>query len=328
MQEQAEAEYRRRFPNHFAAFADLAEDDLDLADDPPAQQSVLVTASQASSSQAQALLTGEFLDDIVQLHMSLFPVNPEPAGQPDSISKQEAFVRAYDLAARAVQTRGEGQQLWLEASSAPGLAGGLLLRVCMTHQSLAAAPTQEPLPGKRCQSFQALLHGAQTVSKVVSRHRHSIQQLSAQSMTVMCADVWDVPSCSWQAYLLGSHCCQADLVHSCSWAHWLVVVQLLAFSNGRCECQLTEQPNAAGRGSLDVQKAGAAVGEAELLLDPLGQLQERLRQLLADWPEHPLLSQLLAICTRIQSELPHIAFPHECHVTVMMVHTYNDQCWR
>ena len=51
---------------------------------------------------------------------------------------------------------------------------------------------------------------------------------------------------------------------------------------------------------VDVQRPHAAVGEASLVIPPLAAMQHRLQQLLSDWPEHPLLSQLVAICTRIQ----------------------------
>ena len=39
--------------------------------------------------------------------------------------------------------------------------------------------------------------------------------------------------------------------------------------------------------------------EAGLLEEPLQAMQERLTQLLADWPENPILMQLLALCHRL-----------------------------
>ena len=39
--------------------------------------------------------------------------------------------------------------------------------------------------------------------------------------------------------------------------------------------------------------------EAGLLDEPVQAMQERLTQLLADWPENPILMQLLALCQRL-----------------------------
>ena len=58
----------------------------------------------------------------------------------------------------------------------------------------------------------------------------------------------------------------------------------------------------AGSSTIDVQQPGAAVGEAALLMAPIAALQTRLHELLAEWPDNPLLTQLLAICDRIQGE--------------------------
>ena len=55
---------------------------------------------------------------------------------------------------------------------------------------------------------------------------------------------------------------------------------------------------------MDVQQPGGAVGETALLVGPLLAVQRRLQELLVDWPEHPLLDQLLAICHRIQGGSP------------------------
>ena len=52
-----------------------------------------------------------------------------------------------------------------------------------------------------------------------------------------------------------------------------------------------------------MQQPWGAVREASLLLSSLAALQERLQDLLADWPDNALLVQLLAICHRIQGDL-------------------------
>ena len=48
--------------------------------------------------------------------------------------------------------------------------------------------------------------------------------------------------------------------------------------------------------------------EVGLLEEPLQAMQERLTQLLADWPENPILMQLLALCQRLAGE----SQPHPC----------------
>ena len=39
--------------------------------------------------------------------------------------------------------------------------------------------------------------------------------------------------------------------------------------------------------------------EAGLLDEPLQAMQDRLHQLLAEWPENPILTQLLVLCQRL-----------------------------
>ena len=52
---------------------------------------------------------------------------------------------------------------------------------------------------------------------------------------------------------------------------------------------------------MDIQQA--CVEEAALLQGPVSALKKRLHQLLQDWPEHPVLEQLLAICHRLTGAL-------------------------
>lgn len=48
---------------------------------------------------------------------------------------------------------------------------------------------------------------------------------------------------------------------------------------------------------MDLQ--GPVVSEAALLGAPVQGVTKRLGELLAEWPEHPILSQLQAICARL-----------------------------
>lgn len=53
--------------------------------------------------------------------------------------------------------------------------------------------------------------------------------------------------------------------------------------------------------AVDIQQA--CVEEAALLAGPVCGLKARLEQLLVEWPEHPVLVQLSAICDRLTGML-------------------------
>ncbi len=59
---------------------------------------------------------------------------------------------------------------------------------------------------------------------------------------------------------------------------------------------LKAPPPAAGS-AVDVQKP--CIAELELVIGPVQILQGRLRELLQEWPDNPLLEQLIAICDRL-----------------------------
>ena len=147
VQEEAEEDYRRRFPDHFSTFADLADPDQLTEDQPGSMSDTHMTGTQAASAQAQALTQGEFLDHIMQLHMALFPPSsPNAAAFSSSLRGNEselwqpAFERAYDVGARLVQSA-QGDVPWIGHEAAESLACGHLLRTCLTHQKLQATAT-------------------------------------------------------------------------------------------------------------------------------------------------------------------------------------------
>ena len=51
---------------------------------------------------------------------------------------------------------------------------------------------------------------------------------------------------------------------------------------------------------MDVHSQGAAGQEVQLVNVPLAALAQRVRQLLHDFPENPLLEQLLQLAARVQ----------------------------
>lgn len=78
LQEEDERSYKQHFPDHFSAFADVAElDDMaNLGDDSlvagaaaaAAEADSGVSEAEASSTAAQQLLHGDILTDVVSLH--------------------------------------------------------------------------------------------------------------------------------------------------------------------------------------------------------------------------------------------------------------------
>ena len=147
MQEHAEAEYRRRFPDNFAAFADLKQSDDMLVDTPHTQaQAPAASQAQAGSAHAQGLLGGEFLSEVVQLHMRLYPAQQQQQGVDGADRDWEAgFGRAYDLGSSLARAAGEqGLAAGLQAEGAEGLASGHLLQGCLMHMKLLGLHAPPP----------------------------------------------------------------------------------------------------------------------------------------------------------------------------------------
>lgn len=71
-QEEEEIEYKRAFPDHYAAFTDILDADGDVLGDPPAAPQPAseeqATEAEAGSAAAHALLQGDLLADIVHEH--------------------------------------------------------------------------------------------------------------------------------------------------------------------------------------------------------------------------------------------------------------------
>lgn len=76
------------------------------------------------------------------------------------------------------------------------------------------------------------------------------------------------------------------------------ILRQLVSSCSKCKFTLLEWT--AGD-AVDIQQA--CVEEAALLAGPVCGLKARLEQLLVEWPEHPVLVQLSAICDRLTGML-------------------------
>ncbi len=71
MQEEAEAGYREQFPDHFAMFADIADDahqGMEAEFGPPTGQPSEASRAEAGSAVAQELVHGDLLSEVVRLH--------------------------------------------------------------------------------------------------------------------------------------------------------------------------------------------------------------------------------------------------------------------
>jgi midasin len=248
LQEEAEAEYKAQFPDHYAAFADLAPaDDADpdahlqqqqqqhdtMELDQPAadgdetgSDAAAATAAQAKSAAAKSLLEGQLLQDVVALHHQLF-------------------------SALAVHR--------LQHQLAPGLAtagGGAATAGGLTEQQ------------------QLLVVDDAAREKAFTMCFSLGQQLVAAQQGLL-------PAAVDQLTLPGSIMALA-LQH-----------RALNTSAAATAAAAAAQPQQ----QLDMQQPFPE--EAFLMQQPLSDMSHRLIQLLEEWPEHPLLLQLLAIVERL-----------------------------
>ncbi|KAL0049173.1 hypothetical protein WJX82_008148 [Trebouxia sp. C0006] len=167
-----ELSYKQSFPDHFSAFADVAqlEDMPDLGDDSSMLQQAAaeeaesgVTDAQASSIAAQQLLHGDILVDVVSLHARLYTTFTSATHhtQDEDDTWQAAFKLSYELGCSVLH----GTQALPPVHIDHVTSGSHLMRLTMQHQELVAAPT--PVAGqgdavdiqKACVEEAALLAG-------------------------------------------------------------------------------------------------------------------------------------------------------------------------
>ncbi|KAK9809153.1 hypothetical protein WJX72_010301 [[Myrmecia] bisecta] len=144
-EEEAEADFKKRFPDHFAAFADVAsmdEEGAHLEDDPRPQEPDAVSEAQLHSAAARGLLQGEILHDIVNLHERIY--SGAAASTSDADPWQRNLERAYDLGASLLGAAKEPLPAWLDEAAATGH----LMRVCTEQRRIAARATPAANTGK------------------------------------------------------------------------------------------------------------------------------------------------------------------------------------
>jgi midasin len=257
LQEEAEADYKVKFPDHYAAFADLAppdeadpgthlqqqqqQDTMDLdqpaADgDEASDDAAAATAAQAKSAAAKSLLEGQLLQDVVALHHQLFSA----------------------LAVHRLQHQ-------LAPPPPPAAAAG----------GAATAGLGSATAGMLTEQQQLLVVGDAAREKAFTMCFSLGQQLVAAQHGLL-------PAAVDQLILPGS-------VMALALQH-----RALNTSAAATAAAAAAQPQ---QQQLDMQQPFPE--EAFLMQQPLSDMSHRLIQLLEEWPEHPLLLQLLAIVERL-----------------------------
>ena len=280
-QEEAEAEYKVQYPDHYAAFADLATAE-DLADDPDtsaaaagadpqastadgmdmdidgdedlgtaAAAAAAATAAQAKSAAASSLLHGKLLQDAVSLHQQLFStlalhrLQHRLAAGPAAAGSSSSSVGEVGWAMQQ-------QQQEAAVEEAFRLCWGLGRQLAAAQQGLLPAAVDDVVrPG--CIMALALEHRSlNTTASSTAAAAVAAAAASRRSSTLP--------------------------------------VTLTAASSSSSSSDAVEA-------QLDMQQPFPE--ETVLMQAPLAVLSQRLHVLLEEWPEHPLLQQLLAIVDRL-----------------------------
>jgi hypothetical protein len=247
LQEEDEADYKLRFPDHFAAFADVTGDGADDVDSatppaaPPAtgqgggEGDAAASEAEARTAAARALLEGDILEEVVALHARLFAALAARVGAPEAAAEAAAdpcgdagpartFELCYALGAQLAAARGA----LLPASVDAAARGGHLMRIAKEHGALGAAAAST--------SAAAVAAAAAAAAAIGGRRGQAAEEEDAASA------------------------------------------------------------EAAGA-SVDLQRP--FVEETALMQGPVAAVAARCSALLDEWPEHPLLTQLVAICERL-----------------------------
>ncbi|KAF6262490.1 hypothetical protein COO60DRAFT_1699221 [Scenedesmus sp. NREL 46B-D3] len=248
-EEEAEADYKAQFPDHYAAFADLAppdeasadpdahlqqqQQDMDLdqlatdGEEAGGDAAAAATAAQAKSAAAKSLLQGQLLQDVVALHQQLFSA----------------------LASHRLQ-----HQL-----ASPAAAAGTLV------------------PSEQQQQQRFVVDDAAREKAFVMCFSLGQQLVAAQQGLL--------PAAVDQLALPGSVMALALQHRALNTSAAATAAAAAAATAGQPQQQ------------LDMQQPFPE--EACLMQQPLSVMSHRLIQLLEEWPEHPLLLQLLAIVERL-----------------------------
>ncbi|MEW5303413.1 MAG: hypothetical protein WDW36_006109 [Sanguina aurantia] len=280
-EEESEASYLTSFPDHYAAFSDLAvlDGDQDVPDPvdehgnpivdpyrsrappalPGAGNIAVASEGQARSSSARALLDGELLADLVHLHHTLFSNLSHHALASSSSAAAAAaaavitlpaasFVRCYELGMQLVG-RSEGL---LSASLDSVTMTGHLYRSCVEHMRIGRAAAS---------TAAAAAAGGGTTGSGGGDENDALVGAVGRGRTRLAGDS----------------------------KRGAAARARMAASGGG---------DVSGEG-VDMQ--AACVEEVTLLQGPAGAMDVRLRDLLAQFPDHPLLQQLRTIVQRLLS---------------------------
>jgi midasin len=242
-QEEDEADFNQRFPDHFAAFADVAGEEPADHDTPPAHpppgtdgaDGAAASEAEAKTAAARALLEGDILEELVALHAQLFAALAARAGAPGADAGAAAagagaatgrtFELCYGLGAQLAAAQGALLPAGVDAAA----RGGHLMRIAGEHAALGSAAAST--------SAAAVAAAAAAAAVAAGGDR-----------------------------------------------------------SGREDDAGAAAAEAAGA-SVDLQRP--FVEETALMQGPVSAVAARCAGLLEEWPEHPLLTQLTAICERL-----------------------------
>ncbi|GAB4814208.1 hypothetical protein N2152v2_001254 [Parachlorella kessleri] len=150
-----EADYQAQFPEHFAAFVNLAADDeetVDLDAEQPLQASQPQAQQAAAAYSARDLVQGEVLQELVAVHRAAFASFSSPQHSPTLLSAaspaspqqvlpgldpDSQFLLSYELGTSVLRSAG----LCLPAVLDGATASGHLMAVALRHRQLSQGPT-------------------------------------------------------------------------------------------------------------------------------------------------------------------------------------------
>ncbi|KAL0028971.1 hypothetical protein WJX77_009058 [Trebouxia sp. C0004] len=179
-----ELSYKQSFPDHFSAFADVAqlEDMPDLGDDSLMLQHAAaeetesgVTDAQASSNAAQQLLHGDILVDVVSLHARLYTTFASATHHTheEDNTWQAAFKLSYELGCSVLCSTQALPPVHIDHVT----RGSHLMRLTMQHQELFAAPTPVAGQGDAVNIQQACVEEAALLAGPVCSLKARLEQL-------------------------------------------------------------------------------------------------------------------------------------------------------
>ncbi|GLI68780.1 hypothetical protein VaNZ11_013272, partial [Volvox africanus] len=271
--QEAEVTYRLAFPDHYAPFRDVApldpdeerqqEEEEEAAMHGGGASAEAATAAQARSSAARQLLDGDLLRDVVQLHAAVY-------GALAAAQKRSSLVLAGDDCATSTSAfyNRTGQLATFASRASPvdavAMEGVFIRRYELGSELMAAVGYQLDAEVDNATELGHLF-------RLCLEHNALNRAAAPTAAEVVVADEGSRPA-----------------------AKRVMVAGAASASRRRGGVIFGDED-----GGVDIQKP--CVEEISLLQEPVSAMESRLRGLLEEYPDHPLLVQLRAITLRILS---------------------------